>query len=91
MTRKLCTNLAKKLFSDSQVRSDHVLRNPLFNFGILLTELVVPFLCGQTKIIDYSFLCSNEGILNNDAKKPLEFRDFDVQLLKIVITDLNQF
>lgn len=90
MIRKLRTDLAEKLFGNAEVRSDHVLGNTLLDFGILIAKPNVPFHRRQTQIIDDPFLCSNKGILNNDSKKSFEFRNLNIKLLKVVITDLNQ-
>ncbi len=87
----LLTEPAEELRGEAQVRSNHVLRDPLFDLWVPFNEFEVAFFGGFTVGRDNALLQDNKRPLHQNPEEGVELGNLPVELLHGVKVNLDNF
>jgi hypothetical protein len=86
---ELAFDLAEKFLGDSQVGSDKVLRYPLLDHRVLISEMQVAVPGRHAQVSHHSFLGGDQGSFYYFSKKPLKYRNVLKKLVMGLVRKQN--
>lgn len=86
-----CLHFAQKLGCHADVGGNLFLRQAVYEGRITLAKQVVALLGAQTEVVEQALAVGHQRIFGDDAKEPLKFWHFQIQLFLIFFGQQQQF